>query len=563
MITRDEILKLKIRYKDELYAKTRKEQKEDQLYIDDTFPVPEIRKPHRIYRSGIGRDMVDAPAEQIVTSNPQVFIDVVKGKQDAKLRLASLFNNWIALLRKQNPNPLKESVKNPLSRGENFIRISHNESWVTGKKVRSGLPILFSVPDPMVIYASPEEDDNGSPEKVLVFYERQPSELIVKYRDWTNPKGAGGSLPTSPKLSEWFEYWDKDVRYFEADGEPVLKGTDGVNENIYGFVPFVRKFSGFGKRSPSGELADLIVSDIRFARDLILEECITRSNIASIEFLFAHRGKTIISPGVLKEDDFADINWAAYGVKLFSNVPVGTTITDDLIHEPTAEMYQHLFSIRAELRERCPFLMAGSPGWASGRDQDLGYAASKKRYDTLIENTGTSWATAFEMVPKICKAVPTLEPKGLNKGDLDVEFRCEVKLKASDPIEEDRLSTLGDRLWAKGQGSIDLRTNLVHYQGYTEGEAEDIITDIQVDKATIFNPLWAEAMGITVAEELGMMDVIKKAKQKRLEVEQSPPMPPTTEERVKGEVETPLGREQGTVGSRGARRPPERYTRGQ
>ncbi len=561
----DEIRKLKTHYINNLYTRTTAEQKIDQKYRDDTFEVDEVKGPHTIYRSGIGTRMVDAPAEQIVTSNPQVFVEVLKGASDTGERISKLINqSWIPIIRRQSPNPPKESLKNKLCRGESYIYVCHNEAWVTGKKIKDGLPVFFLIPDPMVIFGSPEEDANGVPERVIVFYERQYNDVIVRYPNWTNPK----KKDTQNGKIEWFEYWDKDFKYFEADGEAVL--PESGQKNIYGFVPFVRKRSGFGRRSPDGELADLIVSDLRMSRDLIKAECISWSNLMSIETIFAHKPLNVILPeGVSTSDAQLDnLELGAYSVNAF---PYGTEIHWGDIDLPTNDMYNHHRSIMGDLISRNPFLVSGSPQGSSGRQQMDSYATAMRRYDTVIENTQNEWATAFEMALKICKVIPTLSDAiDLPKKDLDATYRLSVMLKASDPIEEDRLATLGDRLWAQGNGSIDLKTNLVQYQGKTEDEAEEIIVNLLVDRVTLQNPDVAQVMGMMFAEEAGMSQYLEQAQLRAQQMAeqqkglQSAP-PKTTTERVKGETKTPLGSEMMdmALSNRGARQSPSRFTRGQ
>ena len=348
MVTIDEIHKLDTHYK-ELYGQTRVEQATDLTYINDTFFVP-IKGLHRVFRSGIGRKIADAPAEAIITSNPQALVKIFKGKQDAGKRISEEINQkWIELFRRQNPNPFKEFVKNLLGRGESYFKIIHNEYWARcpmcsglGKvgrdkceycegegsvepNKRVGLPIRLIVPDPMVVYASTEEDDNGTPEKVIVSYERQLKDLIPLYPYLDTIK--------DEKTVKWLEYYDSKYKYCEVNGIPI---TDGIEDNIYGSVPFVRKYGGFGKRSPDGELAELIVSDLRFQRDMILEECLTRSNIASIEFLYAHRGKTVIGEGKVNREDFQTAEWGADTIKIFENAK-GVDIKDDEVHEAPQE----------------------------------------------------------------------------------------------------------------------------------------------------------------------------------------------------------------------------------
>lgn len=573
-ITIKEIRDLKKYYKDELYGLVRKEQKIDQAYIDDTFDAG-VKKPHRVFRSGIGRKMVDAPAEQIVTLNPQAFIETKNKEMGA--RISKAINDWIDILRRQNPNPFKESVKNKLGRGENYIYVCHNEDWVTSLKnekgkeikskdgkpifIRDGLPVHFMVLDPMVIYGSPEEDENGIPKKVIVFYERQPQDVIVGYPDWGNPNKAGEGRNKKKKV-EWLEYWDKGIRYFEGDEGFALKG--GIQKNVYGFPPFVRKYTGFGKRSPDGELSHLIVSDIRFTRSLIAEECMLRSDIASIIHLFGHKPRTLVVPeGTDIEKLREALSFGAYDINI---VPEGTKFVDDISPSVPVEMLQRLADVRAEIAQRCPFIMAGFPMGMGGRQQGMTDVAAMRRYDTVIENTESEWATAFEMAFKIMKAIPTLLPEGLLEADLNVAFKCTVKLKAKDPIEEDRLITLGDRLRRLPNPGIDLETFHTEFMGYTQYKSKEIMAKMLADMVTIYNPDVAEIMGMVAAEEAGMERWLEQVRQRRQMLQrqqgglgQVPP--PTTQERVQGEVETPLGREMGTEGTRGARIPPRRYYR--
>ncbi len=179
MATLNDIKDYKKRYIDELYFNVRSQQKIDDTYINDTFEVPEIKAPHYKYRSGLGIRIIDAPAEQITTSNPLAFFDVLSGSKEAGLNWSKVVNQvWFDILRRQNPNIFKEFNKDQLGRGEAYYKVIHNEAWLNGNK--TGLPVHFIVLDPMVIYGSPEEDVNGVPERVIVSYERQLQDVIVR-----------------------------------------------------------------------------------------------------------------------------------------------------------------------------------------------------------------------------------------------------------------------------------------------------------------------------------------------------------------------------------------------
>lgn len=535
-----------------LYHEVRLEQELDRTYIDDTFVVPEVKNPHHLYRSGFGVRIVDAPAEQIVTSNPQAFVTIHKGSQEASERLGEVINQrWVDILRRQNPNPFKENIKDGLGRGEFFIKVVHKEDWVTSNPDKMGLPVVFMILDPMVIYASPEEDDNGIPLRIMVIYQRQTKDLIVRYPDWQdNARKLGKAIGDNV---EWVEYWDKEERYIEADEVAI---TNGVEPNLYKFPPFVRKYSGFGRRSPTGNLSNLIVSDIRRSRDLLREECAMRSNIASVEYLFAHQNANITMPeqGLDETKAATEISFGAYDVNL---LPFGTKI-DFMDIRPNPESFKHHADIVAELNQRHPFVMAGFPFGSSGRQQDMTQTHAMRRYDSIVENAENAWGTAFEMALKICDRVPKLKPDYLRKDDLKTTFEIEVKLKAKDPIEEDRKITLGDRLWNAGRGSISLKTFHVEYQGMTEDESKTEIANMLADQLTIYNPEIAQLLGSVSAQEGGLERWLEQLRQipgaEGGGLQE--PLSQNAERRIQGEVQTPQGDEEASP--RGARVPPVR-----
>ena len=558
----DRIKEIKTRFVDTLYTSVRKEQKIDETYIDDTFSVEEIHEPHHIYRAGLGVRIVDSPAEHIVTSNPQVFFHSRSGTKasiESALKLSGLVNgHWLPVIQKQNPNIFKEFIKAQLGRGEAFFKVVHNESWVTGKKVKKGLPVRFIVLDPMVIYASPEEGEDGIPDQVVIYYQiKQTKDLIVKYPILLDRS------PSKGDMVDWWEFYDSKWRYIEADGLPITKG--GLQENIYRQSPFVRKYSGFGRRSPSGELSSLIVSDIRRSRDLIREECAMRSNMASILFLFAHKSKTLMTSGQIDVAKMQEeVQWGEYVWNVIQQVPPDTKLLETDI-QLTPDVFSRHTQIVQELNQRHPFIMAGFPQGTSGRQQDMTNVSAMSRYDSTVENTEWAFATALKMALKLCAIIPGLKPEGVSQKDLETEFDVEVKLKAKDPIMEDRLITLGDRLWNSGKGSISLSRFHTEYQGLTEDESKKEIAKMLADQITIYNPDVAAVMGMVAAEESGMEIWLEKARQRREQMEAQPglrePLPKTSVERIQGETETELGREMGTEGQRGARVAPSRYTR--
>ena len=142
MLSEVKIKELKTRLVDELYKETTKQQEEDLTYINDTFEPAAVKSPHTVLRLGLGYEIVNSPAEQIVTSNPQVSVQVLKrGKwvEDEQAgRIGIVFNGWTDVLKRQNPNPFKETVKNKLGRGENYIQVAHMRIGLLGRKRRLG-----------------------------------------------------------------------------------------------------------------------------------------------------------------------------------------------------------------------------------------------------------------------------------------------------------------------------------------------------------------------------------------------------------------------------------------
>ena len=103
---------------------------------------------------------------------------------------------------------------------------------------------------------------------------------------------------------------------------------------------------------------------------------------------------------------------------------------------------------------------------------------------------------------KICETLPDWLPKGVHKKDWGGDYNCRIELRSTDPIENDRKRTLGSRLFKEKQ--VDIMTNLMNYQGYTEKEARDIIARMLVDKATLESPEIAQLLGMKYAKTHGM-----------------------------------------------------------
>ena len=500
------------------YRGLRTEQRTDETYYNDEFATPLIQQPYHVVRTRRATRLVETPAEHIITSNPQVFVEGRNNTQiarDTATKQAKLFNHWVSRLKLNNPDPIKEFVKNLLLRGEAYFQVLFNEGW--DKENDNDLPVWFLTPDPMLVMAYPEED-YGIPKAVIVKYKRLSWIVKEKWPDWA---GSG------KKEIDWLEYWDKDVRYFEADGKPVLK--DEIQKNIYGFVPCVHAYSGLGKSSPDGKPESLAVSILRNARPLLLEECQLRSMIDSIVHLYTH--PTI---DLLPQDIQAEARLNQFQYKLtpgeINPIPYGIKVEKDRGTPPSAELFTHLQDVEYRLDLLMPKVMAGiaTSSRSSGRLEDLLYSYTTFKYDTIVENTEKALGRAIDLGRRIMVKIPKMLPvtitasiikdgkkvpeeQTIKKEDLLEEHRITAQLQAADPVEEDRRALLFRTYYT--DGIIDWKTCLVEGLGKTPSEAEDIINQTIADKALL--QTGSPLLGLIVKrafENLGMQDELEALK---------------------------------------------------
>ncbi len=521
-----EIKELKTWLIDTYHAERVWQQGEDDKYYWDTFAVPYIKLPYQTRRMGAGFRLVDVPANDILTSDPKVYVEAVSNTNKAKenaIKRGILLNHWSRQLLKQNPQPYKEVIKNQLARGEGWIHPVNNSDYDG-----TNMPIHFATPDPLTIFASPDERD-GIPDYAIVSYNRYYGAVQNRYEHWTNPKNAGNK--GNPPSVTWLEYWDKDIRYFEADNEAVLVGEDGqpfngdgIQPNILGFVPFVHCYSGYGKASPDGKPETLAVSRIRLVRDLILAQTEMFSDISSELKLFSHRRLTFTptDPNAARpkdfewDDNYASVNWT----------PWGFTRQEDKGEQPSAETYAFLAGVQALIDRNLPPVLQGIGSGSSGRQEDILGNYGAMQYKNLLDNATKAFATAFGMGLKIMKmseldllpvsvrgvvtedGVKIRQEETITADNID-DFECEVELRASNPMEDERIAMLGDR--EQAQGVIDWRTNLMEFHGKSLDEAEEIITRTLAEKAVMNNPVWLQAISNRAMQKTGMTEEIQAA----------------------------------------------------
>ncbi len=551
MKTEQEIRELKDYLVTDYHSNRVTQQTIDEQYYNDLFSVGGlVKNTDYITRTGRARRMVDKPVEHVVTSNPQVFRDT--GRKDADDKVAKELNRWDSKLSRYNPNPFEQHPRFLFLRGEGWHYIVHNDLPAGWQKTHpEAMPIKIMVLDPLVVFGDPlSGEDDGIPGAVIISYERTVSSLIQRYPlSWKSNKPGKNKVP-------FFMYMDKDVRYIEADGYPATE--EGMEKNIYGFVPFVHSYSGLGGETAEGDPASLAYGVLRPNRDLLRAECVIESNIAYIIDKYSYRNLNIRLPMGITISDEQIKNYNASGgqVNVFNIPPEGDIKTDEDL-APSQEVFVYRASVKAELDLQDP----GIPSGSTGRHEDINYRNWRKKFDRIADHSARATATALGIGLRICEKIPDWLPPSLNKADIGGKYECTVELRSSDPIEEDRLRTLGSRLAqpdARGIPQIDWETNLVKYQGFTTGEAQDIMAKAMADMVMLL-PDTIQILAMRYMQERGMEEYMAALKERQALQQSQGGIGSQGGEPREGNIQTAQGREEADLSlmNRGQRRSPQ------
>ncbi len=535
-------------------------QKIDETYIQDTFDVPFIKKSGKnkivSIKTGKGFRMTNAPAEHIITSTPQVYRTSRRDTDTQKdKRVTSELNRWAKVLLHQNPQPYKEYVKKLLSRGESWLYVIHNNKF--DESNQHSIPVNFINLDPMIVFGDIGEV-NGVPPGVVIYCERTFKSIKQAYPFWTGSKVPIGT--TEKTKLPFLVYFDKDVRYFEAAGEALLtddddkiSNGDGIQENIYGFVPLVHSYSGFGTESVDADPMYLAVSRIRYCRDLIGQYAAIGSLINHLVFKYAHPPVDYMYDPTLIPDADKIIQEYSYAEGDFNKIPItpGGGLKKGMDMLPEQQLWQHLNDIERRIDEEDPLGKIGGAIGTSGRQQLDAEASGLRRYDTIVENTQHAFETAMGMALKEIEIVKktdsgkSLYSNGLKEGDIDSNYELRLELKAEDPIANQIRSSDGDRKWTAG--IIDAETNLTKFQGFTSQEAQKIINNRVVEDVVLNDPVIKRLIALHSAKEQGLEQEYTEIEQQLNEMGKglstAPQMGSQGGEPRTGNIKTPLGTE--------------------
>jgi len=581
MITIQEIKGLTDYLTKDYHTKRVAKQKEWHTYYDDTFNVPQIQKPMYLSRTGTGAWLIDGPTSHIITKNPQVTIMPKRTSESAiesAFKVTTLENLWVKKMLRQSPQPYREFVRNLMLRGEGWVRLILNENVIKlimddewdKNSMSKYFPLLFLIPDPLNVFASPEEE-YGIPRQLVMKFERSFRSIQMLYPEWSDPKNKDGK---KGKI-DWLEYWDKDYRYFEADGEPVL--PDGINENVLGFVPFVHGYSGFGRMAEDGDPSSLVMGRLDKVRDLLIQECAINSDIDSTFHKFAHPKIDVFIPSDVEFDlEELRVNYSMKaGTFNALAVPKDTRIETGNKMLPSQEHMQHYYNIRARIGQEAPPIMSGLPSGSSGRQEDIMGYHYIRRYDSIVEATEISFAKILDMAREALVKIPNMlpitqfleKPEGskeviIKEADIKLCSDTILELKAADPVEDDRKMMAGRALWK--EKAIDWATFLTQYAGYTPDNADKIIKKTIAEQVVLQNPMILQLIAEKGIEQIGMKEEYDASKERLAQTEKVGAGSRGGEESRGGEprtgnIKTEEGQEMVDMSltQRGIRRPPQ------
>ena len=332
------------------------------------------------------------------------------------------------------------------------------------------------------------------------------------------------------KTATWMEYWGVDrtgdtpiwLRYFEADGEPVLTGKlvqNGVQMNVLKFNPFVHSFSGFGKGSPEGKPESQAVGRLRFIRSILQEECALSSDIMSLihRHAYGHRDFKRGLNSNVADNALDNYNESPHEYNLLPETVEPVPQTDMLASLPA--LFNQLSSVRARLDREAPSFMQGAPIGSSGRHADLTESRVSQQWDSVVDREQLAFSVALGQCLRIIDEQPGMLPvtvwatsaedgqkirkeNKVTKDDIKGNYDCEIEMKASDAIQKDRDANMYKQAWA--ERLVTGETALIKGYGYTLSEAVEELDNVGVENITRLNPQWNESMSMIFAEMSGI-----------------------------------------------------------
>jgi len=531
------------------YGTLRDEQKTDDDLVEGVEAIG-IQEPYHTVRTGKARAIIYTLAERIFTDNPEDVSEAkaFKKEEERNTNRKLWINARMHQLMQDSPNAIDDNkIKGPL-RGECYFKLTHNLEWLNlynkepedkdkhkewEESLIDKIPIIWTSPDPINVYPSMVKD-RGVPRNCMEIYNRTVEDVLYSWPEWDNPK----DKKEHDKV-EWIEFWDEDWRCFLVDGDPVLKGE--IQENPYGFVPYVHMYAGFGNKSYEGKPETLARSILYPLRDLIKEQQRIESMIDSMLELYAHyiikvRARTLeqaraeaartrVEPGAIWEE-VIDQNGRMELEKLIEKgpeIPQSLFVYRESLNQAIEERtFTSLLSGHATEGVISGVALSGRTDWA------------RATYATFVKNlaTGLSRAVGLElrMIERFIGKPVSIQgiiPQGdkkilsvLSIGPKDIGGNYDVKMefKTSDPSRDAVLSQIGSRLYA--QREISLYTNLGKYQGFKDPQSE--MVRIDKERYLANSPMIQAVIDQKVANDWGLEDELAGIKESQQLLNKTP-----------------------------------------
>ena len=492
------------------HSKRLLEQKTDMEFWNDVYTLPLVKNDSYVLRTGFVPEMMNGITQQLIGENPKLYTKSRKdtdASKKASLRIAGEGNRYLKTLLRERFSPYRETFKKLNIRGEAWIYVPHNEycalndNWY--EENPDLIPVQFILFDPMVVFADPNEEKDGEPERICVSYERSIRDLKTKYPDW-NPK-ASTKNDNNTKVP-FLYYIDKDQMYAEADEMVLFRKT-----NIYGLVPFVHAYAGYGIETLDRDPAKLALSRIGMMRDIVIQQSTIDSDIYFNTHRYAHKHKTLFIPAGAERnpDAFAEYTENPDGISVVQ-LPDGAS-PDWFKVDETQQFDQSIYSYADRVFARSsmlyPMSLRGAASGTSGRQEDLLSSSGLAIYQCSVENNNLLWSRACDKAFKIIDRIPNLRTPDLKEGDSNSVSEITVDLRRDDLVDRDRKIANGRDSVTNGQRS--LRTHLIKDYGLTEEEADNEIDEILAEKIMFQSPDIAAFLGFKAAQKSGMADELE------------------------------------------------------
>lgn len=545
------------------------QQRLDQSFYDDTYKIPIVEDEKYIIRTGYVSGLVNGITQQAIAYVPKVYTEAKnKTSQEGADRVASLANKWVKKLSNQSVHPFRQTFKWMMgTRGEAWVFPLHDQLLAEYKgdwreEYPDVVPVHFVLYDPMVVFHDPSEDVDGKPSKVVVHYKRTVADLKKSYPLWSNKSNRGDDTEI-----EFYYYIDGATRYAYADGEALFRNKkgklsygDGRLSNLYGSVPAVHKYSGYGSDSEAKDPADLAYTRTRMIRSKIEEDSAMATDFRYNQHELAWAVKDIYVPDgvILPKDILKNYKRRPNTINIIEGLG-GAKIEKEETSAFDASAYAYRQMVKADLNAEYPLPVKGVASGTSGRQEDILGSSAMAMYDSPIEANAMLWAEALDLAFKIC-SVEKLDilPKGLNKEDCKSYTELKVDIRKEDPQDMSRKAAEGDRRFE--MGIIDEEELYIEYMGKTKEEAQRLKARVWISMAMRNDPAFMQAITQTAAEEMGIEERLNQIREQMGGGAINPVSKIGSKGGKKriGNIQSPLGAEMGDVATRHEERLPPR-----